>query len=105
MGRGKVTDSRKGGPPSRTGASLPPAPEFKPGNTLSPTELDRFEPSLGFDFSRVRIHDGSDGAEVTRPLGAAAVTQGQDVYLSPAAPARGTPGGDRLLGHELVHTA
>lgn len=60
------------------------------------------EKRLGHDFSRVRVHP--QAPEVTTPLRAAAVTQGQDVYYHPGKFRPDTLEGQALIAHELAHT-
>jgi hypothetical protein len=58
----------------------------------------------GTDLSRVRLHH--TGAEVERAcqaLGARAFTVGSDIYFGAGAFAPHTPGGLRLLAHEVAH--
>ncbi|MCM1981583.1 eCIS core domain-containing protein [Lyngbya confervoides] len=62
----------------------------------------RFGRSLGADFSQVRLFPNHP--EVTEPLQAKAVTQGQRIYFHPGQFRPGTVEGDRLLAHELAHT-
>jgi hypothetical protein len=62
----------------------------------------RAEAKQGVDFSNVRIH--TDAANVTAPLRARAVTQGQDIYFHPGQYRPNTPAGDALIAHELAHT-
>jgi hypothetical protein len=54
------------------------------------------------DLSGVDLHEGPDAAEKAASIGAAAFTQGNDVYLG-ADVERGTPQGDHVLAHELAH--
>ena len=73
------------------------------GSTLSTQERAHFEPRLGHDFSRVRIHTDSPAAESARMLGAYAYTTGQDISFAAGHYSPGTPSGRRLLAHEFVH--
>lgn len=65
----------------------------------------RAEEALGQDLSSVRVFRGPEGAAVSEAERARAVTRGQRVYFAPQEYAPGTPDGDRLMTHELVHTA
>jgi len=63
------------------------------------------ESRLGYDFSQVRVHNDRDAAEMTSLLGADAVTVGQDIFFGRGLFRPETPDGQRLLVHELLHTA
>ena len=75
------------------------------GSPLSTQERAHFEPRLGHNFSRVRIHTDTPAAESARMLGAYAYTAGQDIFFAAGHYSPGTPAGRRLLAHELVHVA
>ncbi|MGD2114839.1 MAG: DUF4157 domain-containing protein [Acidobacteriota bacterium] len=62
-----------------------------------------FEPRFGRSFAGVRIHDDSRAQALARSVHARAFTVGRDVVLGAGEPAPGTPGGRRLLAHELTH--
>ncbi len=57
------------------------------------------------DVSHVRLHDDARAHAVADAHDARALTIGADVYFGAGEYAPGTPDGDRLLGHELAHTA
>lgn len=57
------------------------------------------------DVSHVRLHDDAPAHTVAEAHDARALTIGADVYFGAGEYAPGTPDGDRLLGHELAHTA
>lgn len=61
------------------------------------------EPRLSWDLSRVRIHSDEAAMQSARSLGAAAYTVGSQIVLGRAHPNPATPGGQRLLAHELAH--
>src|SRR5687768_11563685 len=80
------------------------------GETLTEggTNLDAdtrafFEPRFGYDFSRVRIHTGTQAARSTHVVGARAYTVGKDVVFAPGEYAPRSSAGRQLLAHELVH--
>ena len=59
----------------------------------------QMEASLGSDFSGVRVHTGSESADLNADLGARAFTTGSDIFLG-----QGTSQTDRhVLAHELTH--
>lgn len=62
-------------------------------------------PHLGFDFSRVRIHDDARAHAAARSLHARAFTIGQDVVLGKGEGKSTSSRGRRLLAHELAHVA
>ncbi len=71
------------------------------GEPMSPLLRRFFEPALGHDFSRVRIHDDGAAADLARELQAKAFTVGQDIFF---AQGQFQAGGRKLIAHELVHT-
>lgn len=75
------------------------------GSPLPETVRTHFEPRLGRDFSGVRVHADESAAALSRELGAAAFTVGADVFFANGRYAPETREGQRLLAHELVHTA
>lgn len=74
-----------------------------PGRPLDPEARALLEPRFGRDLGAVRVHDGPEAAEAARAAEARAFTVGKDVVFSPGQYAPGTPGGQRLLAHELAH--
>jgi hypothetical protein len=72
---------------------------------LDASVKSRAEEALGQDLSSVRVFRGPEGAAVSETERARAVTRGQSVYFAPQEYSPGTPEGDRLLTHELVHAA
>src|SRR5690606_37704507 len=76
------------------------------GGRPLPTELrHQFEPALARNLSAVRVHDGPAAAELAAQAKARAFARGHDVVFGAGRYAPGTEGGDRLLAHELIHTA
>ncbi|MCX6842240.1 MAG: DUF4157 domain-containing protein [candidate division WOR-3 bacterium] len=73
------------------------------GRPLSESERAFFEPRLGRDFSRVRIHADRHAARAARAVNARAFTVGQDVVFGAGQYAGRSDRGSRLLGHELAH--
>jgi hypothetical protein len=61
------------------------------------------ERRFGQDFSRVRIHTGSQADEYARSVSALAFTVGQDIVFGAGRYAPGTDTGRHLLAHELTH--
>ena len=75
------------------------------GQPLPTSTRKFFEPRLGFDFSRVRIHSDAQAANLAQPLHARAFTLGQDIWFGAGQYAPTTVAGNRLLAHELTHVA
>ncbi len=73
----------------------------KGGGSPLPGEVRSYmEPRFGADFSGVRVHEGSEAAQLNRQLSAQAFTHGQDIYMG-----EGKSVNDKgLLAHELTHT-
>jgi hypothetical protein len=76
-----------------------------PGEPLPPLTRAAMELQLGHDLSQVRIHTGAAADRSARAVGANAYTVGQAVVFRTGKYRPGTPEGDRLLTHELTHTA
>jgi len=74
------------------------------GSPLPAGVRSYMEPRFGADFSGVRLHTGSEAAQLNTSLRAQAFTHGQDIYLGSGASAPGSEAGNRLLAHELAHT-
>jgi Domain of unknown function (DUF4157) len=74
-----------------------------PGRALDAPVRTVMESAFGHDFARVRIHDDSTAAALSRHLGARAFTVAEHVAFAEKGYRPGVPGGDRLLAHELAH--
>ncbi|MEO1124345.1 MAG: DUF4157 domain-containing protein [Cyanobacteria bacterium J06639_16] len=70
------------------------------GRPLSRDVRAFMEPHFGVDLSPVRVHTGSDAAQMNRALGAQAFTHGRDIYFGVGK----APGKNALTAHELTHT-
>jgi hypothetical protein len=89
------------------------APEFAPpivhevlssaGQPLDHASRDFFEPRLGYESRRVRLHADARAAESARAVGALAYTVGDHLVFGAGQLAPGTQAGRRLLAHELAH--
>ncbi|MDD5366301.1 MAG: DUF4157 domain-containing protein [Gallionellaceae bacterium] len=75
------------------------------GQTLPAGERAFFEPRLGADLGRVRVHADSEAERLAAGLSARAFTVGGDVYFGRGEYRPGTGEGRRLLAHELAHVA
>lgn len=95
--------------PSDPAGSFGPGADFEArlanrgGNPLPDSTRAFMEPRLGADFSAVRIHSGSDAAQLNRAIGARAFTRGSDIYLGEGRHNFHSNDGKQLLAHELTH--
>ncbi|MFC6342528.1 DUF4157 domain-containing protein, partial [Nocardioides hankookensis] len=62
----------------------------------------RMEDAFGQSFSSVRLHDDQGAADLSSSISAQAFTTGKDVFLGSGVDTA-TPGGERVLAHELAH--
>jgi hypothetical protein len=74
------------------------------GSALPADLSSRLGGALGTDVSSVRVHTGGESAQAAASLSANAYTVGQDVHFGAGMYQPGTPGGDRLIAHEVAHT-
>ena len=96
---------RRGG--GHAGGAPPPSVArtlASPGKPLAPDTRAGMERRFGYDFSRIRIHDGGGAAASARDVSARAYTVGGDIVFGAGEYRPGTPRADHLLAHELVHT-
>jgi len=76
------------------------------GGEAAPAPVRRkIEAATGADLSGVRVHDDADAHESAADVSARAYTVGQDIFMGAGQRADGTPAGDHLMAHELVHAA
>ncbi len=61
------------------------------------------ESRFGHDFGQVRVHTDGRAAEAATAINARAFTVADDIVFGPGEYAPETPGGRRLLAHELTH--
>ena len=73
------------------------------GEPLSDSLRKHYEPLLGHDFSRVRVHAGAQAAQSARALGARAYTAGRDIVFGGGQFDPESGEGKNLLAHELAH--
>ncbi len=86
----------------RPGEALQALPESG-GEPLSEEQRARFEAAFGRDLGHVRVHRDAEAVGAAEALSAHAFTVGSDIFFGEGEYAPGTPGGDRLLAHELTH--
>jgi hypothetical protein len=76
----------------------------KGGGTPIANEVRAFlEPRMQFDFSKVRIHQDNEAAQMNQDLGARAFTHGRDIYFGAGQYTPNSREGRQLLIHELTH--
>jgi hypothetical protein len=73
------------------------------GQPLSRSTRNFFEPLFGHEFNHVRIHTDARAAAAASALNAKAFTMEKDVAFATNQYSPETPGGKRLLAHELSH--
>jgi Domain of unknown function (DUF4157) len=102
------------GPPAAAGAGVLVRPSHVravraaiagPARPLDTPVRSRFEPELGLDLGAVRIHTDSVAATSATDLRAKAYAIGSHLVFAPGGYQPDTPGGQRLIAHELAHVA
>ncbi len=75
----------------------------RPGQPLPDSARNFFEPRLGADLSRVRVHTDSQAARSAEAVQAKAYTVGSSIAFADGQYAPQSGSGKELLAHELVH--
>jgi hypothetical protein len=75
----------------------------KGGRPLATPTRNFFEPRFGTDFSGVRVHTGAGANALSNRLAARAFTYGNNIVFADGEYRPDSPGGLRLLAHELTH--
>ncbi|HEX2093051.1 MAG TPA: DUF4157 domain-containing protein, partial [Longimicrobiaceae bacterium] len=91
------------GPAPAAGAPASTLPDDA-GRPLDPATRTLMEERFGRDLRDVRIHTGPEADAAARGLNARAFTVGRDIVFGAGEYDPGSPGGRRLLAHELTHT-
>lgn len=73
------------------------------GQPLNSESRNFFEPRLGYDFSRVKIHNDSHSNEFAENISAKAFTVGKDIGFAKGEYEPNSAEGRKLLAHELTH--
>lgn len=73
------------------------------GRPLEERTLADMGPKLEHNFAHIRVHTDTDAAAAARDVGARAYTIGRHIVFAAGQYAPGTPAGDHLIAHELVH--
>ncbi len=74
------------------------------GSSLDENTRGEMESAFGADFGDVRVHTGSNAAQLSKDLGAKAFTHGSDIYFNQGQYNPNSSEGKHLLAHELTHT-
>ncbi len=74
-----------------------------PQHAIKPAVRQELESQLDENLEDVRVHDNDHAHRKAFQLGAAAYSEGRDVYFSQGRYQPDTPEGKRLLAHEVVH--
>ncbi len=104
-GEGKEEMQRK---ESGTEVTVTPSTEnyissLSGGRALSESERSFFEPRMGYDFSKVRLHTDSTADQSAKDINALAYTHGNNIVFKAQEYQPETDTGKRLLAHELTH--
>lgn len=73
------------------------------GISLSESEKNFFEFRMGYDFSDVKIHTGTEAVTSAQEINAIAYTNGNNIVFNQGQYAPETNTGKKLLAHELTH--
>lgn len=84
--------------PPRVGMALASS-----GHSLDPVLRSDMEARFGWDFSRVRVHVGGIAEQSANEIHARAYTVGNHIVFGIGGSPSGSPGGRRLIAHELAH--
>lgn len=73
------------------------------GQSLSRSERHFFEPRIGYDLSRVKVHTDRRAADMTHEIHARAFTHGHNIVFGKGQYQPHSNQGKRLMAHELTH--
>ena len=73
------------------------------GRPITRSERSFFEPRMGYDFSRVRLHTGNVAAKSAQSINALAYTTGNNIVFGANQFSSESDDGKKLLAHELTH--
>jgi hypothetical protein len=74
-----------------------------PGQALDSETNAFFEPRLGHDFSKVRVHTDAQAEESARSINAYAYAVGKNIVFGHNQYSPETENGKKLIAHELIH--
>jgi hypothetical protein len=99
-----AASSRSSSPPAAPRGFLDAVRTSGGGQSLSAPVRHRMEHGFGRRFDRVRVHHDAESARLSHSIGAHAFAHEQHIFFDRGEYRPGTPGGDRLIAHELAHT-
>gem|GEM_PF-6840685 len=73
------------------------------GQSLPGEVRNFYEPRIGYDFSKVKIHTDSVAAKSAQSINALAYTSGNNIVFNNGQYSPDSTSGKKLLGHELTH--
>ena len=73
------------------------------GNPLPAKDNHFFSSKMGYDFSGVKIHTGTEAADSAKDVNAKAYTIGNDIVFNEGQFNTGSTEGKKLMAHELAH--
>jgi hypothetical protein len=74
------------------------------GTGLHPDARAKLEPAMGMDLGHVTIHSNAEADVLSRSFDAEAFTSGNHIFFREGRYDPHSPGGLRLLAHEIAHT-
>lgn len=95
---------------AHAGAEITEAPPLvnqvlqRQGHPLDTPTRTFMEQRIGYDFSQVRVHTGTQEAQSAQGIAAQAYTSGNHIVFNHGQYQPHTPAGKKLLAHELTHT-
>jgi hypothetical protein len=95
---------RLDGPSPDTEAAGNDATGSSGGMPLPPEARGKLEGRFGASLDDIRVHTDGDAAKRADAAGAQAFAVGKHIYFANGKYAPGTPEGEKLLAHEVVHT-
>ena len=102
---GPVAQAVPAGNPGLSSADGPVGAALSsPGSPLAASDRSYFEQRVGTGLSHVRVHADAAAGAAAESIGARAFALGNRVGFAAGAWRPDTPGGRRLIEHEIVHT-
>ena len=73
------------------------------GSPIPDGVRQRMETGFGTSLGHVRVHDGPEAGRLSAAMSAEAFTTGRDIFFGAGRFAPDTPGGEKVLAHEIAH--